>query len=124
MLRKKEIIVDSCSLDDETNEISYSENELDFATESENISDNEEQSDDEKNEASSTSSTDVSFEVQNPTFSKMRVFNTIRPELKESYFQVEIFDQKKFIHKQTACWLLTENKAALSNDRLTRVMQR
>ena len=54
----------------------------------------------------------------------MRVFDTIRPELTKSYFEVEINHERKYIHKKTACWILTENKSALSNDRLTRVMEK
>ncbi|CAF1310544.1 unnamed protein product, partial [Rotaria sp. Silwood1] len=100
--------------------MSDSENELDFVIDSENASDSEEQFDDENNEASSALSTDISLDLQDPTFSKMRIFNTIRPELKSSYFEIEISGRKKFIHKQTACWLLAENKASLSSDRLTR----
>lgn len=56
-------------------------------------------------------------------FNGMRLFDTVSKESIKSYFQVEINGKKKYIHKQTACWLLTEEKMVLSNDRLIRVMR-
>ncbi|CAF2257375.1 unnamed protein product [Rotaria magnacalcarata] len=56
-------------------------------------------------------------------FNGMRVTDTISSSLTNSYFCVEIDNKKKYIHKQTACWLLTDNKANLSADRLKRVQQ-
>lgn len=56
-------------------------------------------------------------------FHGMRVFDTVCPSLRNSYFHVKIDGNKKYIHKQTACWLLTDDKASLSADRLKRVQQ-
>ncbi|CAF2386183.1 unnamed protein product [Rotaria sp. Silwood2] len=55
-------------------------------------------------------------------FHGMRVYDNI-PSQSKSYFCVEIDGKKKFIHKQTACWLLTDEKASLSADRVKRVQQ-
>lgn len=54
-------------------------------------------------------------------FSGIRVFDTVRPELAKSFFEVGIGGKRKFVQKQTACWIFTENKPVLSNDRLTRI---
>jgi hypothetical protein len=51
-------------------------------------------------------------------FHGMRVVETISPSLSNSYFRVEIDGKRKYIHKQTACWLLIDDKAKLSADRL------
>ncbi|CAF4572529.1 unnamed protein product [Rotaria sp. Silwood1] len=56
-------------------------------------------------------------------FHGMRVTDTVSPSLSSSYFCVEIDGKKKYMHKQTACWLLTDDKAVLSSDRLKRVQQ-
>jgi hypothetical protein len=44
-------------------------------------------------------------------FHGMRVFDIISPSFSNSYFLIEIDGNKKYIHKQTACWLLTDGKA-------------
>jgi hypothetical protein len=56
-------------------------------------------------------------------FVGMKVFNTVEPHIEHSYFKARINDGSKYIHKQTACWLLTGEKSKLSNDRLLRVQQ-
>lgn len=56
-------------------------------------------------------------------FTGMKVFNTVQPQKEHSYFKATINDEIKYIHKQTACWLLTGEKNKMSNDRLLRVQQ-
>ncbi len=56
-------------------------------------------------------------------FVGIKVLNTVQPPLEHSYFKVTIDDYTKYIHKQTACWLLTGEKSKISNDRLLRVQQ-
>ena len=56
-------------------------------------------------------------------FRGMRIVDDVSSSLRSSYFQVNIDNQVKYIHKQTACWLLTDSKADLSADRLKRVQQ-
>ncbi|CAF3505871.1 unnamed protein product [Rotaria socialis] len=43
-------------------------------------------------------------------FSGMKVFNMMHPRIEHSYFKVTINDDIKYIHKQTAWWLLTGEK--------------
>ena len=52
----------------------------------------------------------------------MRIRNSIDNNLTDSYFRVLINNTEKYIHKQTACWMLTENNIRLSSDRLPRVI--
>ena len=56
-------------------------------------------------------------------FHGTRVVDTIPSSLSNSYFCVEIDGKKKFMHKQTACWLLTDQHVMQSSDRLKRVQQ-
>ena len=125
VLRTRSNTMDFSELFEETDEVSDSENELDIILDSESDAESDDQQfDNEQSETSSVCSDGILHDVQGATFSGMRVFDTVRPELAKSYFQIEIDSKKKFIHKQTACWVLAENKAVLSNDRLTRVMQK
>ena len=60
--------------------------------------------------------------ISTSTFHGIRVFDSINPVLAKSYFTVNINDPKKYLHKQTAAWLLSKDKPTLSSDRLKRVM--
>ncbi|CAM4835706.1 unnamed protein product [Rotaria magnacalcarata] len=64
------------------------------------------------------------FKVSSTTFQGMRVFDSINPTLAKSYFIVNINGAKKYLHKQTAAWLLSTDKSTLSSDRLKRVMNK
>ncbi|CAF3392878.1 unnamed protein product [Rotaria sp. Silwood2] len=98
------------SSDDESNDEPDADVNLSLKDDEENSSEDED----------NLSSISASGKCQ---FRGMRVTDTIPPSLSKSYFCVEIDKKKKFMHKQTACWLLTDNKAALSSDRLIRVQQ-
>jgi len=74
-------------------------------------------SDDETDNVSSISASGKS------QFHGMRVCDTIPSSLAKSYFRVELDGKKKYIHKRTACWLLTDINNRLSADRLRRVQQ-
>ena len=50
------------------------------------------------------------------------VRDSINPELKDSYSVVNIEGWRKYLHKSTAVWYLTDEKHKLSADRVTRVM--
>ncbi|CAF1544624.1 unnamed protein product, partial [Adineta steineri] len=56
-------------------------------------------------------------------FSGLKVTDKVEPHIEHTYFKVKLNHDTKFLHKQTACWLLTEDKSKLSNDRLLRVQQ-
>jgi hypothetical protein len=58
-----------------------------------------------------------------PTFRTIRVCDHVPAHLLPSYFKVRINDNNKFIHKSTACWVLTEQNQKLSADRTRRVTQ-
>ncbi|CAF4845938.1 unnamed protein product [Rotaria socialis] len=57
-------------------------------------------------------------------FSGVKVFNTGQPHIEHSYFEATINDDIKYMHKLTACWLLTGEKSKMSTDRLLRVYNR
>ncbi|CAF4729851.1 unnamed protein product [Rotaria sp. Silwood2] len=56
-------------------------------------------------------------------FKRMRIFNDIPTSQTKSYFRLKIGENEKYVHKQTACWLLTDDRTTLSADRLQRVQQ-
>ena len=58
-----------------------------------------------------------------PDFHGMRVFDGIPSHLEQSYFKIRINQQEKYIHKSTACWILTDSSQKLSSDRTKRVTQ-
>jgi len=60
--------------------------------------------------------------ISTSTFQGMRVSDSINLTLAKSYFIVNINGIKKYLHKQTAAWLLSNDKPTLSSDRLKRVM--
>ena len=58
-----------------------------------------------------------------PELRGMRVHDVIPSHLEQSYFKILINQQEKYIHKSTACWLLTDTHQKLSSDRTKRVTQ-
>ncbi|CAF5190222.1 unnamed protein product, partial [Rotaria magnacalcarata] len=105
LLRKRISIQDYSDLNEE-DESSDSENESDEMLDSESDVDSEDQEyDDQEHEASTISSDGISNDLDGINFSGMRIFDKVRPELEKSYFELEINRKKKFMHKQTACWI-------------------
>ncbi|CAF1173996.1 unnamed protein product [Rotaria sp. Silwood1] len=65
-------------------------------------------------------------EILNSTrssFEEIKIVDNINPMLENSYFKIKINDKNKYLHKQSACWLLSSKSTRLSSDRLSRVMQ-
>jgi hypothetical protein len=60
-------------------------------------------------------------DVTRQDFNGSRIFDRINPQHSNKYFRIRVSNSLKYLHKQTACWLLTTNKARLSSDRLIRV---
>ena len=58
-----------------------------------------------------------------PTFRTKRICGDVPSHLLTSYFKIRINDKDKFIHKSTACWLLTDQNQKRSSDRTRRVTQ-
>ncbi|CAF1098802.1 unnamed protein product [Didymodactylos carnosus] len=52
----------------------------------------------------------------------MRIRNEKSKDQQNCYFKIKISGTEKFLHKQTACFLLTNENSTLSSDRLSRVM--
>lgn len=53
-------------------------------------------------------------------FQGVRVFDNVKQEREHTYFKMNINNQTKFLHKQTATWLLEKDKKSLSADRVSR----
>ncbi|CAF1526358.1 unnamed protein product [Rotaria sordida] len=65
------------------------------------------------NDHSDNDEQDVTTEFITTTkkdFSGIKVGDTIKPVIQNSYFKVSINNQTKYLHKQSACWLLTDEK--------------
>ncbi|CAF3052919.1 unnamed protein product [Rotaria sp. Silwood2] len=65
-------------------------------------------------------------EILNSTrsnFDGIKIVDNINPMLKHLYFKIKINDKIKYLHKQSACWLLSNTTTRLSSDRLSRAMQ-
>jgi hypothetical protein len=58
-----------------------------------------------------------------PKFVRKQIVDAINLTLKDSYFTIKINETTKFVHKQSACWLLSTNIIKLSSDRLSHAMQ-
>lgn len=106
------------SYDDNENYSSDDESSDQFQSDDDSISERDEDSfsEDEGDESSVSASGKHEFRG-------MRVVDNVPPSLANSYFSIKIDGRKKMIHKQTACWLLTDDKAKLSSDRTQRVRQ-
>ena len=56
-------------------------------------------------------------------FNGMKIVDNINLEQKTCYLKIKINGKVKYIHKQTACWILTDENERLPADRLFRVMK-
>ncbi|CAF2399444.1 unnamed protein product [Rotaria sp. Silwood2] len=59
--------------------------------------------------------------VERQKFQGCRIYDKVNPQHIHKYFRMQIGTSTKYVHKQTACWLLTNEKNLLSADRLIRV---
>jgi hypothetical protein len=50
-------------------------------------------------------------------FAGIRIADNINPMLKQSYFKIKINEKNKYLHKQSACSLLSSKTTKLSSDR-------
>ncbi len=56
-------------------------------------------------------------------FHGLNIKETVPIDQQKSYFKIRVNGVKKFLHKSTACYLLTKDNNSLSADRLSRVIQ-
>ncbi|CAF1140203.1 unnamed protein product [Rotaria magnacalcarata] len=71
---------------------------------------------------------DIDDEEQNiasvrTNFQGINIRDNIDPDDLKSFFKIKINNKIKYLHKQSACWLLTDENTHISSDRLSRVMQ-
>ena len=97
----------------------------DLDTESDNETDSDINNDTYDYESDEEINFDDNYDtIENVTISAnrgMRLIDKVKEEFAHSYFQVSINGDKKYLHKQAACWLLEKDRSTLSSDRLSRV---
>ena len=76
---------------------------------------------DSQNDDSSDDDTMLTSKKSN--FDGIKIRDRINLSLEHSYFKIKLNDKVKYLHKQSACWLLSNNITKLSSDRLSRVAQ-
>ncbi|CAF1253593.1 unnamed protein product [Rotaria sp. Silwood1] len=93
--------------------------------EDEDEEDEDEEDEDEEDKDEEQDLSHVLLDSSNVSFRGMRVKESIDPKQSDSFFKVrrENDTTDVYIHKQTACWVLTNEKSSLSSDRLKRVTQ-
>ena len=112
------------AMDSGSDESSLDEDESERIDEK-NLSSKDDQSDEEIRlaEEEDDDDDDDAIETIKTNFNGIKIHDHIQPSMNDSYFKVDINGHRKFIHKQSACWLLTDRNNHLSNDRLSRVIQ-
>ncbi|CAF1063831.1 unnamed protein product, partial [Didymodactylos carnosus] len=120
-LRSSSNVTDNTMIDDDV------DNESDTSSSSGN-EDNDYYGEDDESENISEGEDDDKIpldhfaQVRNTTFSGMRIVESVPRGAENSYFTIKINNADKYIHKTTACWLLTQNNNRLPSDRLSRVI--
>ncbi|CAF3288524.1 unnamed protein product [Rotaria sp. Silwood2] len=61
--------------------------------------------------------------ISQQNFRGCRIYDKINPQQMNKYFRIHVDSSVKYIHKQTACWLLSTSKTRLSSDRVERVKE-
>jgi hypothetical protein len=56
-------------------------------------------------------------------FHGLNIKETVPVDQEKSYFKIKVNGVNKFLHKSTACYLLTKDNNSLFADRLSRVIQ-
>ncbi|CAF1375253.1 unnamed protein product [Adineta ricciae] len=100
-----------------TEDSSRDDKNSDFATESDDELDNDDNTDEYMTLNSSFDTIDDVRECD----TGFRLVDNVKEEFSQNYFHINVNGNKKYLHKQTACWYLQNDRCSLSSDRLTRV---
>jgi hypothetical protein len=76
--------------------------------------------DEEAEEEGNILASDLS-DTEKKNFQGCRIYDKVSPQQINKYFRIRLGSSLKYLHKQTACWMLTDSKQRLSSDRLVRV---
>ncbi|CAF5076255.1 unnamed protein product, partial [Rotaria magnacalcarata] len=112
-----------CNLNDEVFEID-DDNEEDETTNDLNMNeDNDDSSvnNDSTDEDEQNNARDL-ITTTKKDFSGVKVADKVQPHIEHTYFKVKLNHDTKFLHKQTACWLLTEDKSDEKQNQYTSVL--
>jgi hypothetical protein len=74
----------------------------------------------EVNDEGSVLTSDLS-DTEKINFQGCRIYDKVSLQQINKYFRMRLGSSLKYLHKQTACWILTDSKQRLSSDRLVRV---
>ncbi|CAF1133535.1 unnamed protein product, partial [Didymodactylos carnosus] len=110
------------TIDDDSNEFNLEEEEEEEDDDTNDIVNNL-NGDEEINEdivVDQEEDDDYSMTTIKANFNSIKISDGIEHHQRDAYFKVKIDDNQKYIHKQSACWLLTDQNMRLSNDRLSR----
>jgi hypothetical protein len=99
-----------------------SSNFAEYENNDDEVNDYNNSSGEDENAASDNDENVESVQSIKTIFSGTRIKDKINPDLANSYFKLKINDTTKFLHKQSAVWLLTDKNDRLSTDRLSRAM--
>ena len=108
------------NMDDDEFEIADDDDDDKLEGNDTNRDDNDGCSSDDENEENDIQD---SINTTKKDFAGMKVFRSVESDIEHSYFKVKVNDDTRYVHKQSACWILTDDKNKLSNDRLLRVTQ-
>ncbi|CAF3021128.1 unnamed protein product [Rotaria sp. Silwood2] len=115
------------TIDDDSNEFNLEEEEEEEEQDNENDDINNNLNDDEETmddiDLEEEDENNYSMTTIKRNFNGIKIYEDIEPCRRNSYFKMKLNDNQKYIHKQSACWLLTDKSVKLSNDRLSRVNQ-
>ncbi|CAF2042308.1 unnamed protein product, partial [Rotaria magnacalcarata] len=123
-LRLKSKLHDNVQLFENGNDDSDSEFDLDSDDDDDDISSvHNESSSSEAEDDDDDNMGDEQMKTFKTSFDGLNIKDNVPTDQDKSYFKIKINDMNKFLHKSTACYLLTRDNNSLSTDRLTRVIQ-
>ncbi|CAF3331070.1 unnamed protein product [Rotaria socialis] len=93
-----------------------------FDDEDQILSNTFDEDEEEEGEEGNITANDLS-NVSQQNFKGCRIFDKINQQQINKYFRISVDSSMKYIHKQSACWLLSTSKNRLSSDRLERVKE-
>ena len=105
----------------DVDEFQDEENNIETPDDTEQVLSHSRDEDEDEDEENVVSSGLPDIEQQN--FYGCRIYDTVNSQQLNKYFRIRIGSSVKYLHKQTACWLLRDDRSRLSSDRLVRVQR-
>ncbi|CAF4032427.1 unnamed protein product [Rotaria sp. Silwood1] len=109
--------------DDTTDDFEFDEEENDDDIIADEVEDNPQSSELHDNMIDDDEDEQEHMTSSKTNFSGIKISDEIPTHLKNSYFKIKINENWRYLHKQSACWLLADINSRLSSDRLSRVIE-